>query len=293
MFFLLTIKNKEDRMKIWKKIKEFFGLHYEPSRKAKILLAILPFLLTGYLYLSETEYRHFLNPKDKLMPLPTQMYEYTRDYVSRIDDRTGQNLFLEDLKISLKRFGLGVGIFSSTALLLGVLLGVFPWLRTTFTPILIFISIIPPLAILPIIFITLGVEETGKVSLIVIGCLFLMTRDINRIALEIPREQTVKALTLGASSFDIICKIITPQVMPKFLETVRIYLSPAWLFLIAAEYTAASSGLACRIFLEKRYMNMALIIPIVLFITLLGYLFNVGLKLLIKWRYPWYELSNK
>lgn len=275
------------------RVKYFFSLHYEPNKSAKIILALLPFLVFGYFYVSWAYERHAVNPDDKLMPLPGKMYEHTKDYVTRVDERTEKNLFFEDLKISLKRFGLGVGIFSFSALFVGILLGIFPWLRTTFTPILVFLSIIPPLAILPIIFITLGIEELGKISLIVIGCVFLMTRDINRITLEIPREQIVKTLTLGAGPFTIIRKIIIPQVMPKFLETVKIYLSPAWLFLIAAEYTAASNGLACRIFLEKRYMNMALIIPIVLWITFLGYIFNEGLKLIIKWRYPWYGLSNK
>ena len=60
-------------------------------------------------------------------------------------------------------------------------------------------SLVPPLAILPILFIALGVEEFSKITLIFIGVYPLIARDVLLATEQIPRENLVKALTLGAS----------------------------------------------------------------------------------------------
>jgi NitT/TauT family transport system permease protein len=56
---------------------------------------------------------------------------------------------------------------------------------------------IPPLAILPILFISLGVDELSKVALIFLGVFPVIARDLMIAAGQIPREQIVKAITLG------------------------------------------------------------------------------------------------
>ncbi|MEK7159111.1 MAG: ABC transporter permease subunit [Patescibacteria group bacterium] len=274
-----------------RRICHFLGLHYEPSKKAMIIMAVIPFVFMIMLYAHASIKRHEVNPADKLLPGLTQMVDQIKEYAFQIDERTGKNLFLLDTKSSLQRLVIGTTIGSVFALIWGMAMGVFPWIRTMALPFIIFISIIPPLAILPIIFITLGVEELGKISLIIIGISFLMTRDIHLSVTEIPREHITKALTLGANPFGVVWRVIVPQVMPRFWEKLCVYLSPAWLFLIAAEAIASTDGLAYRIYLARRYMNMSLIIPLVLWITFLGYGMNVVIKLFIRLRYRWYILQ--
>jgi NitT/TauT family transport system permease protein len=273
------------------RICHFLGLHYEPSKKAMILLSIIPFIVMILWYSHESNIRHEANPADKLLPGLTQMVDQIKEYAFQIDERTGKNLFLLDTKSSLKRLVIGTSIASIFALICGLGMGVFPWIRIMALPFIVFISIIPPLAVLPIIFITLGVEELGKISLIIIGISFLMTRDKYFSVTQIPREHITKALTLGANPFGVVWRVIVPQTMPRFWETMRIYLSPAWLFLIAAEAIASTDGLAYRIYLARRYMNMAQIIPIVLWITFLGFGMNYLIKLYIRLRYRWYILQ--
>lgn len=290
-----------------KQIREFFGIHYAPSTAIKIVLAILPFVIAAGVYYKCASERHALNPDDKLLPLPGQMFDEIKRYAFQRENEElfkdseepvskedlGDILFVKDTLSSLRRLVIGTGIAAAGALILGIMMGMFPWICSLGRPFITFLSIIPPLSILPIIFIVFGVEEMAKIMLIIIGIAFLMSRDINLVVEAIPREQVVKALTLGANSFQIIWRIIIPQTMPRFLEMVRIYLSPAWLFLIAAEAIASQDGLAYRIFLARRYMNMAQIIPIVLWITFIGFVMNYLLKLFIRWRYPWYMAESR
>lgn len=279
--------------RIWNTVKTFFSLHYCPSRVAKVLLAIVPFVLLLGTYIHFSNKRHEENPRDKILPTISQMYEQVKIYVVETDKRTDKNLFVDDTLASLKRLLIGVSIASVLSLIWGLSMGIYPWVRSTWMPFVTFVSIIPPLAILPIIFIGLGVEELGKISLIVLGITFLMTRDLKIAVENIPREQIVKALTLGASSWAIVYRIIFPQVMPRFIEMIRVYLSPAWLFLIAAEAIASKNGLAYRIFLSRRYLNMSLIIPIVFWITSIGFLMNFILKKILDWKYRWYvDIKN-
>jgi NitT/TauT family transport system permease protein len=145
---------------------------------------------------------------------------------------------------------------------------------------------------LPILFLTLGVDEVAKIALIVFGLFALIARDMDLSVRALPDEQITKALTLGASPSDLILRVVLPQVLPRLIEAVRLSLGAAWLFLIAAEAIAAESGLGYRIFLVRRYLAMDLILPYVMWITLLGFLMDVGLRGLQRLCFPWYVATR-
>ena len=67
-----------------------------------------------------------------------------------------------------------------------------------------------------------------------------------------------------------------PQILPRLIDSVRLEIGPAWLFLIAAEAIAADSGLGYRIFLVRRYLSMDVILPYVAWITLLAFLMDLA-----------------
>lgn len=146
---------------------------------------------------------------------------------------------------------------------------------------------VPPLAVLPILFIMLGLGEVSKVALIVIGIAPFLIRDMSQRVIDLPREQFIKAQTLGASSMAIGLHVILPQVLPRLIGAVRLSLGPAWLFLIAAEAIAADQGLGYRIFLVRRYLAMDVILTYVVWITLLAYLLDFALRQLSKRAFPW------
>jgi NitT/TauT family transport system ATP-binding protein len=114
------------------------------------------------------------------------------------DPRSDEFVMLQDTLSSLKRLALGIGLAAVSGLLLGMNMALFPGMGMTLIGIVTFVSIIPPLAILPILFITFGVDELAKVMLIFLGTFPLITRDIYGTVKAMPREQLTKALTLGA-----------------------------------------------------------------------------------------------
>ncbi len=132
------------------------------------------------------------------------------------------------------------------------------------------IAVVPPIALLPVLFIAFGFGETAKVALIVIGIAPFMIRDVAAHVAALPQEQIIKAQTLGASSWQVMLRVALPQAMPRLIQGVRLSLGPAWVFLISAEAIASDVGLGYRIFLVRRYLAMDVILPYVAWIALLA-----------------------
>jgi NitT/TauT family transport system permease protein len=142
---------------------------------------------------------------------------------------------------------------------------------------------------LPILFILLGLEELAKITLIVIGVAPVITRDLALRAAELPAEQLIKAQTLGASTWQLLVRVVLPQLWPRLIDALRLSLGSAWLFLIAAEAIASTEGLGYRIFLVRRYLAMDVILPYVVWITLLAVAMDWLLRQVRARVFPWAE----
>ena len=262
-------------------------INWHLSKRDRLIAGGAPILLLVVIYLITAAQRHAANPSDKILPFPSAMASAITALLATPDPLSGNLVFWADTFASLQRLGLGLGIATLLALVLGLLLGALPPVRATLSPLVTGIAVIPPIALLPILFIALGLGETSKVVLIAIGVAPVMIRDIAAHVGSLPREQIIKAETLGANSWQIIARVALPQAMPRLLQAMRLALGPAWVFLISAEAVASDIGLGYRIFLVRRYLSMDVIIPYVAWIALLAILMDVGLAALSRRAFPW------
>ncbi|CAG9296429.1 ABC transporter permease [Celerinatantimonas diazotrophica] len=267
-------------------------INRKPDRASRLLLGLLPFIIIVALYLITSQSRLAINPHDKLLPSFESIYHAIYQMAFVPSRRTGHYLLWNDTLSSLKLLFMGVGISALVGLIVGIINGAIPLFRAPLSPLFTAFSLIPPMAILPILFIVFGLGDLAKVMLIVIGVAPLLVRDMQLKTLSLPQEQLIKAQTLGASSWQIILRVMLPQVLPRLIEAVRLTLGSAWLFLIAAEAIAATSGLGYRIFLVRRYLDMAVILPYVVWITFLAFLMDWILKRISLRAFPWYASLN-
>ncbi|MEE5059085.1 ABC transporter permease [Pseudomonas alliivorans] len=264
-------------------------INRHPDRAGRLILVILPFALLLFAYFLGSADRLAENPNDKLLPSAVQMADAVNRMAFKADVRTGEYLWWQDTASSLQRLAIGLGISALLGLCLGIAAGILPMFGAPLSPLLTVLSMVPPLAILPILFIVFGLGELSKVMLIVIGITPILARDLEQRAREIPVELLIKAQTLGASTWTLILRVILPQLLPRLLIALRLVLGSAWLFLIAAEAIASTDGLGYRIFLVRRYLAMDVILPYVVWITLLAWLMDWGLNALTRRAFPWYE----
>jgi len=264
-------------------------INIKPSRPLAVFLALLPFALVFAAYAIGSDIRLTANPQDKLLPAPSKIWDTAVRLTTEGDRRSGRILFWHDTWASLKRLGLGIGISASIGLLFGLLIGLLPLMRSFLAQFVAVLSMIPPLALLPILFIVFGLGELSKVVLIVVGTLPFLIRDLSQRVFELPQELLVKAQTLGGTSWVIAIRVALPQVMPRLIQAVRLSLGPAWLFLIAAEAIASDLGLGYRIFLVRRYLAMDVILTYVIWITILAFLIDWALRWTSRRFFPWAE----
>ncbi len=296
----------------------FFDINAKPGKKISVVLSIVLFVIGIMLYGHGANVRHAENPNDKLIPTPGQMYEsFTRaifqpvvheeydedgELIPSDEPKTlkearekgvmwkmlkeGEYQLWEDTKASGYRIFIAM-LFIFLGVLIGLYMAMFPYLDKLLYHFILFFDKIPALAILPILFIIFGLDETAKISLIVIGVAPTVILDTYLRVKDLPKEQVTKGMTLKASTHEIIYKIVFPQIFPKVLDTIRLNFKAVILFLIAGEALAAEAGLGYRIFVVRRYLDMATIIPYVIYISLLAFLIDFALRMWIKKRFTW------
>jgi NitT/TauT family transport system permease protein len=262
-------------------------LNIRPARGARLALGLAPLIAIALVYVIAASAWHAANPNEKLLPTVGAMVREMKVMAIDTDPQTGAIPLWRDTGASLGRLGIGLAIATSTTLVLGLAIGVLPLVRAGLGPLVGTIAVIPPISVLPILFITLGLGETAKIALIVFGVTPFMIRDLSSHVGAIPEEQIVKAQTLGASTWQIALRVALPQALPRLIECLRLSLGPAWVFLISAEAIASDVGLGYRIFLVRRYLAMDIILPYVAWIALLAVTLDLALTTANRRLFPW------
>ncbi len=268
-------------------------INRHPDNWLKYTLGTLPFVAVLVLYVFASDARLAENPKDKLLPSLSSIATAVDKAATEPSKRTGEYILWNDTIASISRLAMGVGAAALIGLIFGVMNGAIPLIRANLSPFITVVSLIPPLALLPVLFIVFGLGELSKVVLIAVGITPFIIRDLQNKVLELPRELIIKAQTLGASTWLLIIRVILPQVLPRLIDAVRLSLGAAWLFLIAAEAIASTDGLGYRIFLVRRYMSMDIILPYVAWITLLAFMTDYILRTISTRAFPWFHAMSK
>ena len=262
-------------------------INQQPGRAGALMLSALPFILVVAAYLYYSSARLAENPGDKLLPAPVTIAATIHRFAFEEDERSGEYLLWNDTRASLERLLTALAASAFIGVTLGVAIGVLPYLRHALAPFVAALSLIPPLAVLPILFIVVGLGELAKITLIIIGVAPVVVRDLAMRTAELPGEQLIKAQTLGASTWQLVLRVVLPQMWPRLIDALRLTLGSAWLFLIAAEAIASTEGLGYRIFLVRRYLAMDVILPYVAWITLLAFTMDGLLRLLRDKAFAW------
>ena len=171
-------------------------INYTPSRGSRWLIGLVPFGIIALAYLMLSNARLAENPNDRLLPSPATMVETFTQLATQASVRTWTIPLWDDTFASLERLGLGIAISALIGLVVGVLNGGLPLMRAKLSPLVTVVSLIPPMAILPVLFIAFGTGEMAKVALIVIGVAPFLVRDLQSHAMRLPDEQLIKAQTL-------------------------------------------------------------------------------------------------
>jgi NitT/TauT family transport system permease protein len=276
-----------------------FTINAQPGKTATWILSWFLFALGIGMYLYTATQRHKENPDDRVVPTLAQLADGLHDAAFGTSEEAGaqslpvrffQSMLWQDTVASAKRFGWAM-LLLIPAVILGLHVGMFPYIGVFFLRFILFFDKIIALSVLPILFIAFGIDELSKVMLIVIGVTPTIILDTINLTKGVPKEQVVKGFTLGATNFAIAYRVVLKQILPKILNSIRLNLKAIMLFLFAGEMIASTDGLAYRIALLRRNMGMNTILPYVLWVALLLFLVDWTMRVLNKKLHPWFRES--
>jgi NitT/TauT family transport system permease protein len=276
-------------------------IHAKPSRPWSLSLSWLLFAAGIALYLFTAQSMHRDNPDERVMPTLPQMAQGMWNAALQPpeeDEDPGQSsgvlgrfmhsMLWKDTRATARRFLYSM-LLLIPAVVLGLHMGLFPYVGVFFLRFLLFFDKIVALSLLPILFIAFGIDELSKIMLIVIGVAPTIILDTYNLTRSVPPEQVVKAFTLGASDFDVAYRVVLRQIMPRVLNSIRLNLKAVMLFLFAGEMIASTDGLAYRIALLRRHMGMDVILPYVLWVAVLLFVVDLGMRVANRSLHPWFR----
>ncbi len=175
-----------------------------------------------------------------------------------------------DMFASMRRVALGFLLGVSIAVPVGFLMGWYRVARGLIEPWIQFFRVVPPLAIIPLAIVTMGIDETPKIFVIFLASFLSSVVATYQGVINVDRTYINAARVLGASDWVIFKSVVVPASTPFILVGFRIGLGAAWATVVAAELIAAQSGLGFRMQQAQLYYDLPTIFVSLVSIGILG-----------------------
>jgi ABC-type nitrate/sulfonate/bicarbonate transport system permease component len=146
---------------------------------------------------------------------------------------------------------------------------------------------VPPLAYIPLFVVWFGLGELPKVLLILVGTIPIIIISTIGGVRNIPQQRFEVARCLGASRRQIFLKVTLPSTLPEIFTGMKVGIGIAWSTLVAAELIAASVGLGWLVEQAATQLQTGIVIAGIIVIGILGYLMELGIRLLERATIPW------
>lgn len=180
----------------------------------------------------------------------------------------------EDTGASLARVLSGFLIGSLLAIPVGFLMGWYQVGRAIIEPWVQFFRTIPPLALLPLVMVTMGIGETPKIFVIFLAAFLSCVISTYQGVVSVDKTLINAARVLGANSMTIFRRVVVPASSPFILVGMRIGLGAGWATVVAAELLAAPNGLGMRMQQAQIFYDMPTILVNVIVIGIFGLLMD-------------------
>lgn len=193
----------------------------------------------------------------------------------------------EHVGISVYRVLSGVLYGTLVGVPLGFAMGLWSVARGVFDPIVEFMRPIPPLALIPLVILWFGIDETAKIMLLFLASLFIMTIAARSGAASVRLSKVHAAYSLGASRAQVLRHVILPNALPEIFTGLRTAMGVCWGTVVAAELVAADRGLGSMIMIAKNFLQTDTVVIGIAIIGLIGYAIELLMRWLERRLVPW------
>ncbi len=192
------------------------------------------------------------------------------------------------LGVSTVRAFTGLAIGGGLGLLFGLLTGSVRWMETLLDSTFQMVRNIPPLALIPLVILWFGIDETAKLFLVAAGVFFPVylntfhgIRSVDRDLIEMARSQ-------GLRSTALYWQVILPGALPSILVGLRFALGFMWVLLIVAETISAQAGIGYMTMNAREFLQTDVVLVGILLYALLGKLADLLARTLERLALRWH-----
>ncbi|GAA2649518.1 ABC transporter permease [Streptomyces aculeolatus] len=166
---------------------------------------------------------------------------------------------LEDAWSSLRRVLTGFALGTALAVPVGFVLGWYPVVRRLVEPWLQFFRMVPPLAIIPLAIVLMGIDEKPKIFVIFLAAFLTSVVSTFQGVVAVDVTLVNAARVLGARDRQVFLGVVVPASTPFILVGMRVGLGASWATVVAAELIAAQGGLGFRMQQAQLYNDLTTI----------------------------------
>ena len=164
--------------------------------------------------------------------------------------------------------GFGLGVVAGT--LAGAITGYSTITRRLIDPTLQALRAIPSIAWVPLFILWFGIYEASKIILISVGVFFPVYLGVMGAVLSVDRKIVEVGRVFRLSGPAMVRRILLPAVMPAYVLSLRAGLGLGWMFVVAAEFLGASTGLGFLLIGGQQLGKPAQIVAAIVAFAILG-----------------------
>ena len=199
-----------------------------------------------------------------ILPSPA---EVIRSFPSLLNDRA----LVQSIAATLKRVIIGFGLATLVGVPVGIIAGSWRVVEAGAAPIALFGRNLPVAALIPLTILWFGIDEAQKTMFIFIATVPFVYSDAAAAIASVPDRYVETAHTRGASSRQIVAKVLVPLALPQIYNSLRHLFGLAFGYIMLAELINAEHGLGYLLMTSQRRGLSEHIILILIIIGLLAY----------------------
>lgn len=205
----------------------------------------------------------------------------------------GSGVLWVNILASLKRIIVGFAIGSAIGIPLGIAMAGSRVVYDFAKPYIFLFRFIPPIAILPLLVIWMGIDNASKYAVIAFATVFIVVINTMAGVIAVPEVKVRAAQTLGMGRLDIVRYVILPSAVPFIATGLRIAMGNAFTVVVSAEMISANNGLGNMILMAQQFFETAIGFLGILALGTTGLLFDLlfrtGSKMLLR-RYALHDI---
>ncbi|UOD81220.1 ABC transporter permease [Paenarthrobacter ureafaciens] len=204
--------------------------------------------------------------------------------------------FFTDVVPSMGRLLISLAVSLVLGVALGIAIGLSRTLRWFLEPLLEFIRAVPSTILIPVLLLLIGINDTMKITVIVLGCLWPVLLNTIEGARSLDEVLKNTALVYRLRGFDRIRYLVLPGAMPLIMAGIRHSLAVGLILLVVSEMFASTDGIGYSIINFQNRIAIPEMWSGIFLLGIIGVLLSVVFQAIQKrvlgWYYGLKEASN-